>query len=73
MRNFFNLLTLAAAIVLTTCILLQSSGSGLGGAFGGDSNFYRTRRGAEKALFNLTIISAVVFVLSVLLGILSKS
>jgi preprotein translocase subunit SecG len=73
MRSLFNVLTVISVIVMITTILLQSRGSGLGISFGGDSNFYRSRRGAEKIIFNATIVSAVVFVLSIVLGILSKS
>src|SRR3989344_4904331 len=44
-------------------ILIQQKGSGLGSAFGGDSgNIYSTRRGAEKILFYVTIVLAVLFV-----------
>jgi len=42
-------------------ILLQSKGSGLGAAFGGTSNIYKVKRGAEKFLFYLTIVMAIVF------------
>jgi preprotein translocase subunit SecG len=48
-------------VALIGAILLQSKGSGLGSVFGGDGSVFRTRRGAEKGLFQLTIILAVVF------------
>ena len=48
-------------VALIAAILLQSKGSGLGSVFGGDGSVFRTRRGAEKGLFQLTIILAVVF------------
>lgn len=73
MRSFFNFLTVASAILMVITILLQSRGSSLGGAFGGDSNVYRSKRGAEKVIFNTTTVSAVVFVLSVILNLLSRS
>lgn len=47
---------------LTAAVLLQVKGTGLGGIFGGsDSGIYKTRRGAEKTLFNLTVILVVLF------------
>lgn len=73
MRNLFNILTIVSVVVMVTAILLQSRGAGLGASFGGEGNFYRSRRGAEKIIFNTTIVAAVVFVLSVILGILSKT
>ncbi len=52
------------SILLMLVILLQSKGSGFSGAFGGDtSSIYRTRRGVEKVLFQLTIGVAALFVL----------
>jgi len=51
------------SVALIAAILLQSKGTGLGSVFGGDGSVFRTRRGAEKGLFQLTIILAVVFVL----------
>jgi len=51
---------------------MQTQGVGLGTAFGGEGGSYRTKRGAEKIIFNLTIVMAIVFVLSVIFGILSK-
>jgi protein translocase SecG subunit len=53
-------------------ILIQSRGQSLGATFGGDTNFYRSRRGAEAVVFNATIVFAVLFVLSVGLSILAK-
>lgn len=72
MRNLFNLLTVISAVVIVTTVLLQQRGSSLGAGFGGDTNFYRSQRGAEKIIFNATIIAGVVFVVSIILSILSK-
>lgn len=49
------------AILLTVAILMQAQGSGLGAAFGGGGNVYRTRRGVEKKLHTLTIAVAILF------------
>ncbi|MBI4599637.1 preprotein translocase subunit SecG [Candidatus Uhrbacteria bacterium] len=49
------------AILLIISILLQQRGTGLSGAFGGEGNVYRTKRGVEKILFFATIIFALVF------------
>lgn len=51
-------------------ILMQHRGTGLGGAFGGEGNVYRSRRGAEKFLFYATIILAVAFVALAVVNIL---
>lgn len=73
MKQVFNYITLVSAIIMIVMILLQTRGSSLGATFGGDGNVYRSKRGAEKLVYNLTIVSAVVFVLSVILSILSTN
>jgi preprotein translocase subunit SecG len=72
MRSLFNWISIIAASLMAITILLQQRGSSLGASFGGESNFYRTKRGAEKVIYQTTIISAIVFILSVILSILSK-
>lgn len=62
---------IALSLLLIAGIVLQNRGASLGGAFGGDnfaSTFYK-RRGAEKFLFNATIVIAIAFVASVAVGI----
>ena len=54
------------AVLLVASILLQAKGTGLGVAFGGGGNVYRTRRGAEKKIFILTIIFSVLFFVTAL-------
>ncbi len=59
---------IALSALLILGIILQTRGASLGGAFGADnyaSTFYK-RRGAEKFMFNATIVIAVLFVLSVI-------
>lgn len=58
------------SILLTGAILLQQRGSGLGAAFGGDSNVFRTKRGVEKILFYATIGLAVLFFLNAIVTVL---
>lgn len=56
-----NIAQFILAVLLMSAVLLQSRGTGLGAAFGGGGNMYRTKRGAEKKLFQLTIILAILF------------
>jgi preprotein translocase subunit SecG len=56
-----NISQIILAILLMITIMIQSKGTGLGAAFGGGGNVYRTKRGAEKKLFQLTIIFAILF------------
>jgi len=50
------------AITLIAIVLLQAKGTGLGTAFGGQSQMYHSKKGAEKAIFYLTIVLAIAFV-----------
>ena len=62
---------IALSLLLIAGIVLQNRGASLGGAFGGDnfaSTFYK-RRGAEKFLFNATIVIAILFVATAIAGI----
>lgn len=62
------------SILLIASILLQQRGASIGGAFGAEnftSTFYK-RRGAEKVLFQATIVIAILFVLSTILALLIK-
>jgi preprotein translocase subunit SecG len=62
--DYLNLAQIIIAIALTLVILAQAKGSGIGAAFGGGtSSSFRTRRGVEKTLFQLTIVLAVAFLL----------
>jgi protein translocase SecG subunit len=72
MRNLFNIITVVSALCMILSILIQSRGQSLGATFGGDTSYYRSRRGAEAVIFNATIVLGVIFVLSVILSILAK-
>lgn len=56
-----NIAQMILAVLLVTAIMIQASGTGLGAAFGGGGNVYRTKRGAEKKIFQLTILFAILF------------
>ncbi len=53
---------LSVAVIIF--ILLQARGAGLGSVFGGSSagSVFKTRRGVERLIFNLTIVFVILFV-----------
>ena len=73
MTVYLNIIQLIISLALIALTVMQSKGAGLGRMFGGDSSIYRTRRGVEKTMFNLTIILAVVFFLTSLVSVLVQS
>ncbi len=63
MQNYFSIAQIVLSIALVLTILFQVRGGGLGGIFGQASTVFRTKRGVEKTLFQLTIILAVLFII----------
>lgn len=70
MKPVISIIQIILGILLILAIIIQQKGSGLGTSFGGDMSFYRTKRGAEKLLFYATIVIAVAFILSSLVGLM---
>ncbi len=64
--TFFQSLTFISAILSILLILLQQRGASLGAGFGSSGELYTTRRGLERSLFSATVVSVLVFVLSIL-------
>lgn len=62
--------TLVSAVLMVVAILLQQRGASLGAGFGSSGELFTTRRGFDKNLFDVTIIFAVIFVLSILAGMI---
>ncbi|CAI8033723.1 hypothetical protein GBAR_LOCUS19022 [Geodia barretti] len=60
METIILIVQLVISLVLVLIILAQVK-EGSGGLFGSAQSTVRTRRGAEKTLFQLTIILAIVF------------
>ena len=62
MQFYFSIAQIVVAIALILAVLLQVKGGGLGGIFGSQEAVYRTRRGVEKTLFQLTLALTVIFI-----------
>jgi preprotein translocase subunit SecG len=69
MLIYFNIALIIVSIALMLSILFQVKGGGLGGIFGQADTVYRTRRGMEKSLFQLTIILTVLFVVLAIVAV----
>ena len=70
MDTIIQWITLISAVLMALAILLQQRGASLGAGFGASGELYTSRRGIDKSLFDFTIFMAVVFILSILLGLL---
>jgi len=69
MSLFLTIVQIVVSLVLIAVVLLQSQGSGLGRAFGGEG-FYHSKRGAEKAVMVLTIVLSLIFFATSILNLL---
>ena len=64
-----NVAQLIVAIALSVVLILQAKGSGFGAGLGGSTSVFRTRRGVEKTLFQLTIVLVLIFVFVSILSV----
>ena len=70
-NNILDIIQIVVAVLLIIVVLMQNKGSSIGAAFGGgEGNVQRSKRGAEKGLFYLTIILAIIFLGSALINAL---
>ncbi|HVX47926.1 MAG TPA: preprotein translocase subunit SecG, partial [Candidatus Saccharimonadales bacterium] len=67
----YNYLTIGSMILMTFLILVQTRGASLGAGLGGAGEVNTTRRGTDKTIFQITIICALVFSLSLIMNALS--
>ena len=68
--SLLQIVTIVSAVLMVTCILLQARGASLGAGFGSSGELFTTRRGIDKSLYEVTIVLAVVFVLSILANLM---
>ncbi len=71
--TILQIVTVGSAILMIISILLQQRGATLGAGFGSSGELYTTRRGIDKNLFEVSIVFAVIFILSILAGLLLPS
>ena len=69
MDTYISFAVILIVGILVASILMQVKGAG-GGLFGGGQAQFRTRRGVEKTLFQLTIALAVLFVVLAIVNLL---
>ena len=56
-----QVLQVIVSVLLIGAILLQARGSGVSATFGGNGEFYRSRRSLERVLLIATIVFGVLF------------
>jgi len=63
LQTYLSVAQIILSIALILAVLFQVRGGGLGGIFGQASTVFRTKRGVEKTLFQLTIVLVVLFII----------
>jgi len=63
MATYLYIAQIVVAIALILVAMLQVRGGGLGGIFGQADTVFRTKRGVEKTLFQLTVALVVIFLI----------
>lgn len=69
--SIYNYLTIGSMLLMTVLILIQTRGASLGAGLGGGGEVNTVRRGSDKSLHQLTIILAVIFTASLILGVIT--
>jgi preprotein translocase subunit SecG len=73
LARYLNVVQIILSAALITLVILQSKGGGLSRMFGGEGGVYKTRRGFEKTLFNITIAVIVTFFIFSLLSVMFQA
>lgn len=67
--TIYNYVTIGSMVFMTILILVQTRGASLGAGLGGGGEVNTVRRGSDKSLHQLTIITAFVFAASLILHV----
>jgi len=73
METYLHIAQIIVAVALILVSLLQVKGGGLGGIFGQADTVYRTKRGVEKTLFQLTIALVIIFLVLSIISFITAS
>lgn len=68
--NIYNYITIGSVLLITLLILVQTRGASLGAGLGSAGEINTVRRGTDKTIFQLTIITAIIFAASILLSVI---
>ena len=68
---YLQIIQIVVSVFLMILVLMQSRGSGLTQPSMEQTTLFRTRRGVEKTLFQLTLLLAVVWVMVSIATVLS--
>ena len=73
MARYLNIVQILLSAAVIALVVLQSKGGGLSRMLGGEGGVYKTRRGFEKTLFNVTVVLIAVFFVFSLLSVMFQA
>ncbi len=62
LRDFLSFALILVSTMLIFVVALQAKGTGFGAALGGQDAAFRTKRGVQRTLHNVTIALSAVFI-----------
>lgn len=68
--SIYNYVTIFSVLLMSLLILVQTRGASLGAGIGSTGEVNTERRGTDKTIYQLTIVTALIFVISLLLGVI---
>lgn len=71
MNSVFDWITLFSMLLMTLLILVQTRGASLGAGLGAGGEVNTVRRGTDKSVHQVTVIVAIIFSGSLILGIVA--
>jgi len=70
MQMILEITTVVSGILMMIFVLVQTRGASLGAGFGGSNEIHTARRGVDKTIHQITMLLAVVFSLSLVIGLI---
>jgi preprotein translocase subunit SecG len=69
--SIYNWITLISMLLMTVLILVQTRGASLGAGLGSAGEINTERRGSDKTIYQWTILTGLVFSVSLILSVIS--
>lgn len=69
--TIYNYITIGSVLLMTFLILIQTRGASLGAGLGSSGEINTERRGSDKTIYQLTIVTALLFAGSLILSLIS--
>lgn len=69
--SIYNWITLISMLLMTVLILVQTRGASLGAGLGSAGEINTERRGSDKTIYQWTILTGLIFAVSLILSVIS--